>query len=87
MKLNKFKASSFGQSYEAMELTCTTEEYEMLREFLLDAGVVLCKSQSNLKECTVYVRNPYQSAVGGWGSDLCKKMAKELFERLKVKGF
>jgi hypothetical protein len=55
----------------------------MLRELLEHVGVNLCTCVSNARERTVYVRNPYREAVGGWGSDLCKKMGAEFFDRGK----
>ena len=79
MKLKKYKSVG-GDAYE---LICTTEEREMLRELLEHEGVNLGTSVYSPKECTVYVRNPYKNAVGGWGSELCKKMANEFFARGK----
>lgn len=80
MKIKKWQ-SNHG---EEIDLICTAEEIEMLREFLEHKGVNLLASVWSPKgECNAYVRNPYKEAVCGWGSELCKKMAEEFFDRYK----
>ena len=80
MKLRKYQSSNG----EEIDLICSAEEVEMLREFLEHEGVCLNTSVWSPKgDCSAYVRNPYRQACYGWGSELCKAQGDEFFERGK----
>lgn len=83
MEIKKFEAISYGRSHDEYELVCTPEEREQLREMLAHYGVNLCTSVYGGTSCSCYVRNAYEEAVQGWGSDLCKEMAADFFERYR----
>lgn len=83
MEIRKYKCVNGSTTYDAYELECTPAERDMLRELLAHEGVNLCTSVSGADHCTCYVRNEYRQAVQGWGSDLCKQIADEFFERGK----
>lgn len=82
MKLRKFNSIYGDKVREKMELICTEEEYEVLREFLNAEGVCLSSSVIGCGSATVYVRNPYKQAVESRDRDgSVKKWATELFDR------
>lgn len=83
MEIKKYKCVYGDTTRDEYDLICTPAERDMLREMLEYYGVNLCTSVSGADQCTCYLRNVYREAVQRCGSDLCKQIADEFFERSK----
>lgn len=80
MKLRTFTALSLGREYEDAEITCTKEEYEILRKSLELVGVnVGTCTYSGDGTRTIYFANEYKCCISGHD----REFANRMFERNK----